>query len=245
MWIQPSAVIDQDHPAARGRDCCNRRTRESSGRQPPRVGVTEPEAGPVLADEPVPAAAGVTANVEIGGVAELRRPGTEPKNCASPNAKTPPSESKIQYPHPVGVEATPMALIAGASVRTPGTEPKSGAWPPQKMPPTSSATHQPVERYGAIPITGRVAGTSPLGPSNPSTLPRSVSAHHAGESQASAMPTHVDSRMRALGGTAPTRSRSPWSVSIMMPVAYCSSGRRRPDVPSIAGETIGHQWAPL
>ena len=62
----------------------------------------------------------------------------EPKNCASPNEKMPPSEATSQYPLPSGVEAMPTIGLLRVM---PPVEPKNCASPKEKMPP-SEATSQ-------------------------------------------------------------------------------------------------------
>ena len=86
----------------------------------------------------------------------------DPKNCASPNAKMPPSEATSQYPSPSGVGAMPTIGLLSA---IPPVEPQNCAAPKEKTPP-SEATSQYPPCGSAAPLTmGFVRGTSRVSPS--------------------------------------------------------------------------------
>src|SRR5581483_371096 len=82
-----------------------------------------------------------TGTAAIATIGWLRRvPPIEPKNPASPKAKTPPSAATSQYPPPDGAAAIPTI---GWLRRVPPIEPKNPASPKAKTPPSAPADQYP------------------------------------------------------------------------------------------------------
>src|SRR5438067_2201453 len=85
-----------------------------------------------------------------------------PKNGASPNVNTPPSEATIQYPRPLGVAAIPTI---GWLSRRPPIDPKNGAPPTVNRPPSDATRYEPAGVWAA-PTIGAFRGMptdTPLG----------------------------------------------------------------------------------
>ena len=69
----------------------------------------------------------------------MRCPPIDPKNCAAPKAKMPPSDATSQYPPPWGMAAIPTI---GAARAVAPMDPKNCASPKAKMP--AVRRHEPV-----------------------------------------------------------------------------------------------------
>ena len=79
-------------------------------------------------------------------------PPIEPKNVASPNANTPPSDATSQYPLPSGVAAMPTT---GRLRRMPPVEPKNVASPNPNTPPSEATSQSPFPDAVTAPPTTR------------------------------------------------------------------------------------------
>src|SRR6202163_4045899 len=90
-------------------------------------------------------------------------PPMDPKNPASPKAKTPPSDAKSQYPSPSGVAA--MATT-GLLSRVPPIDPKKGASNENTPPSLATVQYPPVWGSAAIPAMGALSLTAPIDPWN-------------------------------------------------------------------------------
>src|SRR5262245_36154467 len=95
----------------------------------------------------------------MGAVTAL--PAADPRNCAAPNANTPPSAPASQYPSPDRVDASPTIGVLSA---VPASEPWKLAPPNAKTPPSGPNAQYPLPFGCAVtPATGTdgSSGTPP------------------------------------------------------------------------------------